>query len=572
MCSDYAVNCSIARVILDFKIRLFIFEIIIMLDIIFYLILAINIPFITKCNNVNNSDTMYSILQSAKVFNNEFANELKDIIRLFQTEKNLLLYNDAFKQCEEKIWSLFDQTSEFIGYDIKHHSNNNHTVQSFEEILMKHNEYKQVITAIGNATFAKSMLQSAITVDRVLKRHDVFVFSCKWIIITESDCHDILETVQPFYHVLCIAIVSRNKDMCNNLGRVDSISTLVSGTTGYYFQTISIPLKDELNKEIVFPNTKYRLNSRHFFIGTVTGYNLFAVFDKDQNKTIYKGRYADVTEQFARYLNMSYTILPPSPRHYGHQFENGSWSGLVGQLLRDEIDFAIDRLSMNSARRQVVDFADYALEQSVITGMYKRPPSDVNALDIILSPFTTVVWILLMVSVFIFAFIVAAGKHIWHTENTLSCRDYIRIYFISVTNEFYISFHSFFGEEITIKRVKAISLRLIWTIWLIYGSILVCVWSANIISHLTIPKNYAPFETSYELLDQNTYRYGVDAGRITEVFFAASKRYPYKDMYEHMKQWDSIYEDKNLQEKAQKEKFVYFTEFFFRHQGYRISH
>ena len=49
--------------------------------------------------------------------------------------------------------------------------------------------------------------------------------------------------------------------------------------------------------------------------------------------------------------------MPPKPKEkWGAKTKNGSWNGMVGMLIRDEIDYSAIGCGINAQRKSVVDF------------------------------------------------------------------------------------------------------------------------------------------------------------------------------------------------------------------------
>ncbi|XP_068250122.1 probable glutamate receptor [Palaemon carinicauda] len=55
-------------------------------------------------------------------------------------------------------------------------------------------------------------------------------------------------------------------------------------------------------------------------------------------------------------MNFTYTLRRPPDGAFGYSFPNGSWSGMIGLLVRKEIDFAIGPFNLIYARARVVDY------------------------------------------------------------------------------------------------------------------------------------------------------------------------------------------------------------------------
>ena len=57
------------------------------------------------------------------------------------------------------------------------------------------------------------------------------------------------------------------------------------------------------------------------------------IWAKDDNDQ-YEGYCADLTKEIAGHVGFSYLIKPVADGQYGSETENGSWNGMVGELIR----------------------------------------------------------------------------------------------------------------------------------------------------------------------------------------------------------------------------------------------
>ena len=51
------------------------------------------------------------------------------------------------------------------------------------------------------------------------------------------------------------------------------------------------------------------------------------------------GSFPDLLNSLANTMNFTYTIGPPPDMKWGGQQENGSWNGMMDQVVKEEIDF-----------------------------------------------------------------------------------------------------------------------------------------------------------------------------------------------------------------------------------------
>lgn len=92
----------------------------------------------------------------------------------------------------------------------------------------------------------------------------------------------------------------------------------------------------------------------------------------------------------AKDLNFTYEVIEPEDGKWGVEIGNGSWNGMIGEVMREKIDFAAAGFSITAARQMVVDFsAPFFRDQSVI--LMKLPEGN-DKLRLYLKPFRWEVW------------------------------------------------------------------------------------------------------------------------------------------------------------------------------------
>ena len=52
----------------------------------------------------------------------------------------------------------------------------------------------------------------------------------------------------------------------------------------------------------------------------------------------------EVIEYLQKSFNFTWELRRPPDQGWGHSYENGSWSGMIGMLLANEIDIAVGKL------------------------------------------------------------------------------------------------------------------------------------------------------------------------------------------------------------------------------------
>lgn len=113
----------------------------------------------------------------------------------------------------------------------------------------------------------------------------------------------------------------------------------------------------------------------------------------------YKGVAIEVIKRLADMFRFKIKIILPKDKQFGVQLQDGTWSGLLGSLLRNESDVGITALSITVSRVKVVDFTRaYYVETAA---MLLPIPEEVQNYLAILQPFSLAVWLLLLATIII---------------------------------------------------------------------------------------------------------------------------------------------------------------------------
>ncbi|MEQ2190862.1 Glutamate receptor ionotropic, delta-1, partial [Xenoophorus captivus] len=75
---------------------------------------------------------------------------------------------------------------------------------------------------------------------------------------------------------------------------------------------------------------------------------------------------------------------------YGSQLPNGSWNGMIGDLINKRADLAVSAITITPERENVVDFSKRYLDYSV--GILLRKPEEKINIFSLFAPFDLAVW------------------------------------------------------------------------------------------------------------------------------------------------------------------------------------
>ena len=110
-------------------------------------------------------------------------------------------------------------------------------------------------------------------------------------------------------------------------------------------------------------------------------------------------------QQLAHDLNFDYELYITADERYGNKLENGSWNGLVQDLMNGAAHMAVAAFSITKARHKVIDFTDpYFYSGFSILVSERRRKTPIYAF---MEPFDTSVWISIVISATVAAVVVA---------------------------------------------------------------------------------------------------------------------------------------------------------------------
>ena len=124
----------------------------------------------------------------------------------------------------------------------------------------------------------------------------------------------------------------------------------------------------------------------------------FLTINKDGE---YEGFIPDLVHELAEYIDVQCDIQLVKDGQYGIQQSDGTWNGMIGELVRAEADMIVAPLTITAVRERVVDFCKPFMSAGITT-LFKKPTSKHFAVLWLFKPFDIEVWFLLLVVTAVF--------------------------------------------------------------------------------------------------------------------------------------------------------------------------
>uniref|UniRef100_A0A8C9GXE4 Glutamate receptor n=1 Tax=Piliocolobus tephrosceles TaxID=591936 RepID=A0A8C9GXE4_9PRIM len=251
----------------------------------------------------------------------------------------------------------------------------------------------------------------------------------------------------------------------------------------------------------------------------------------------YEGFCVDMLKELAEILRFNYKIRLVGDGVYGVPEANGTWTGMVGELIARKADLAVAGLTITAEREKVIDFSKpfMTLGISILYRVHMgRKPGYFSFLD----PFSPGVWLFMLLAylaVSCVLFLVARlTPYEWYSPHPCAqgrCNLLVNQY--SLGNSLWFPVGGFMQQGSTIAP-RALSTRCVSGVWWAFTLIIISSYTANLAAFLTVQRMDVPIESVDDLADQTAIEYGTIHGGSSMTFFQNSRYQTYQRMWNYM--------------------------------------
>uniref|UniRef100_A0A4W5PNV7 Glutamate receptor n=1 Tax=Hucho hucho TaxID=62062 RepID=A0A4W5PNV7_9TELE len=256
-----------------------------------------------------------------------------------------------------------------------------------------------------------------------------------------------------------------------------------------------------------------------------------------QGNDRYQGFCVDMLRELSDLLKFSFRIKLVDDGLYGAPEPNGSWTGMVGELINRKADLAVAGFTITSEREKVIDFSKpfMSLGISILYRVHLgRKPGYFSFLD----PFSPAVWLFMLLAYLAVSCVLflAARLSPYEWYNSHPCpmgrKDMLENQY-TLGNSLWFPVGGFMqqGSEI---MPRALSTRCVSAVWWAFTLIIISSYTANLAAFLTVQRMEVPIESPDDLADQTNIQYGTIQGGSTMTFFMNSRYQTYQRMWNYM--------------------------------------
>ncbi|XP_053400246.1 glutamate receptor 1-like isoform X2 [Mercenaria mercenaria] len=212
----------------------------------------------------------------------------------------------------------------------------------------------------------------------------------------------------------------------------------------------------------------------------------------------FEGFAVDLIREVADMLNFEYQIYLVHDGNFGTKMSDGSWNGMIGELLQGNATMSVAPLSINSEREAAVDFTKPFMTR-YISVLMKVPRSETSYFEF-LNPLHPTVWFCTL-GAFVFVSIVLYILERIGTIDRKECPS------ISFKESFWFVFGSLLQGS-TDSSPSTLPGRILTSSWWFFALILISSYTANLAAFLTVKKINTPIKTVTDLASQTKIKYG----------------------------------------------------------------
>ncbi|KAK6186375.1 hypothetical protein SNE40_008421 [Patella caerulea] len=387
------------------------------------------------------------------------------------------------------------------------------TENMLRQIYQKKIKGVRIILFLSNTTL--ELLEIANTFDSRSNKTTNYRTSSSWIILSSSMFK------RPFLDIQLrnIIVLTCYRDLVEHFtisdGKITTIDCLI-----HHHTPATGPKIENCSADLLFPNIKYRYSNHHVLIGTLESNFLQKHVDK-YNNTVYSGVVVELSDMLAKHLNFTFTFVQPSDDKYGGKSSDGKWQGLVGLLVREEVDMVIADFSITEERSKIVDFILPPFTRNTWSALSNRGIQRESNWTKIFRPLNAYVYIAILATVVVVAILLLLVQTNSPEANCSHClRPWNCV--ISILNNalFLISFVTARGDGVSTKKA---SVRVLVAFLSMFCIVLTGVYLGNLTAALTDTKYHKPFNSLEELVELPDWKWGIRGYSLSKKILKNSK-------------------------------------------------
>ncbi|KAH9512847.1 hypothetical protein Btru_036743 [Bulinus truncatus] len=222
----------------------------------------------------------------------------------------------------------------------------------------------------------------------------------RWLIVLTSNndlkrVDDLMVNLNHLVNVAVLQAANNNSTSRSDVFHTSMASNQVATISSLYFgggnlrylNDVAIVTTDLdivlLGDHGIFPNAHFLLNKRKLIV-SIAQWPPFVIQDKEG---VYSGFNMDILKYLESLLNFTSILVDSTDKEWGNKEENGTYTGLIGQLQRKEVDVLMAPVAVDTDRDHVMDFT-FPYFTDYTTVVLKKPDPNLTKWLTLIEPFT----------------------------------------------------------------------------------------------------------------------------------------------------------------------------------------
>ncbi|KAI8761788.1 glutamate receptor subunit protein GluR4, partial [Biomphalaria glabrata] len=243
------------------------------------------------------------------------------------------------------------------------------------------------------------------------------------------------------------------------------------------------------------------------------------------------GYCSDLAEMVSRNVGYEYHIRFVKDGEYGRKQKDGTWNGVIGELIKHDADIAIAPLTITSDREKVLDFTKPFMSLG-ISLMIKKPVETDPHVFSFMRPLSQEIWlctIFAFIGVSVVLFLVSRfSSEEWQVDSESKLENDF-----TIGNSLWFSLGAFMQQGCDVLP-KSVSGRIVTSVWWFFTLIIISSYTANLAAFLTTQRMSGSIRSAEDLVKQTEIKYGPYRGGSTYMFFNQTTVSLYQRMWSFM--------------------------------------